>query len=129
VQRSISLLIERNVSVNYAAIAREMGGISTQTLRTYPKVRMRVDEQLQSHHLYQLQQIALPEEQLLSQLEATISELKALGKPFTKGQLCEMLGKSPSGIKKYPPANALLKQKITRHHLYHQLREQPEERT
>jgi hypothetical protein len=68
-----------------------------------------------------LQRFVLREEQLLSQLEAAISELEALGKPFTKGQLCEMVGKSPSGIKKYPRAHALLKQKVTHHHLYQRL--------
>jgi hypothetical protein len=55
VQRVIPLLTERNASVTYVAIAREMGGITAQTLRTYPKVRMLVDEHLQSHHLYQVQ--------------------------------------------------------------------------
>ena len=66
VQSIIALLTERNASVNYEAIAREMGGISAQTLQTYPKVRMLVDEHLRSYHLYQLQQFALREEQLLS---------------------------------------------------------------
>ena len=127
VQSIISSLIGRGASVNYEAIAREMGEISAQTLRTYPKVRMLVDEHLQSHHLYQLQQFAHREEQLLCRMGAAITELEALGKPFTQGKLCEMVGMSRSGIKKYPRVNALLKQKATRHHVFQRLREQPEE--
>ena len=127
VQRIISLLTGRGASVNYAAIAREMGGIAAQTLRTYPKVRMLVDEHLQSHHLYQLQQFALREEQLLRRMEDAIAELEARGKPFTQRELCEMVGKSRSGLRKYPRVNALLEQKITRHHVYQRRRGQPEE--
>ena len=127
VQRSISSLNGRGASVNYKAIAREMGGISAQTLQTYPKVRMLVDEYLQSYHLYQLQQFALREEQLLSRMEAAITELEALGKPFTRSELCEMVGKSSSGLRSYPRVNALLKQKATRHHIFQRRREQPDE--
>ncbi len=127
VQRIIALLTERGASVNYAAIAREMGGITVRTLKAYPKVRMLVDEHLQSDHLYQLQQFALREEQLLCRMEAAITELEALGKPFTQGELCEMVGMSRSGLKRYPRVNALLKQKATRHHVFQRLREQPEE--
>ena len=43
---------------------------------------------LQSDHLYQLQQFALSEEQLLCQMEEAITELEALGKPFTQRELC-----------------------------------------
>ncbi len=68
VQRTISLLTGRGASVNYTAIAREMGGIAAQTLPTYPKVRMLVNEYLQSHHLYQVQQFALREEHLLRRI-------------------------------------------------------------
>jgi hypothetical protein len=62
VQRAIALLTERSASINYATIAREIGGISAQTLQTYPKVRVLVDEHLQSDHLYQFQQFALRDE-------------------------------------------------------------------
>jgi transcriptional regulator with XRE-family HTH domain len=127
VQRIISSLIGRGASVNYRAIAHEMGGISALTLQTYPKVRMLVDEYLQSYHLYQLQQFALREEQLLSRMEATITELEALGKPFTQSELCEMIGKSSSSLRRYPRVNALLKQKATRYHVFQRRREQPEE--
>jgi predicted heme/steroid binding protein len=127
VQRIIALLTERGASVNYKAITREMGGISAQTLQTYPKVRMLVDEQLQSHQLYQLQQFALHEEQLLCQLQAAITELEAQGKPFTQGELCEKVGKSHSNLRRYPRVNALLKQKVTLHHVYQRRRVQPEE--
>ncbi len=127
VERIISLLTGRGASVNYTAIAHEMGGISAQTLQTYPKVRMLVDEHLQSHHLYQLQQFALREEQLLCRMEAAITELEALGKPFTQGELCEMVGKSRSSLRSSPRVNALLEQKITRHHVYQRRRDQPEE--
>jgi hypothetical protein len=127
VQCSIALLTERNASVNYKAIAREMGGITIRTLKAYPKVRMLVDEHLQSHHLYQLQQFALREEHLLCRMEAAITELEALGKPFTQGELCAMVGMSRSALRRYPRVNALLKQKATRHHVYQRLREQPGE--
>ncbi len=82
VQRIIPLLTESGMSVNYTAIAREMGGIAVQTLGTYPKVRMLVDEHLRSYHLYQLQQFALREEQLLRRMEAAITELEARGKAY-----------------------------------------------
>jgi len=127
VQRVIARLTERSTSVNYMAIAREMGGISVQTLKTYPRVRMLVDEQLQSHHLYQLQQFALREEQLLCQLEAAITELEALGKPFTQRELCEKVGKRRSTLRKYPRVNAFLEQKVTLHHVYQRRRNQPGE--
>jgi uncharacterized protein YifE (UPF0438 family) len=127
VQRVISLLTERNSSVNYAAIAREMGGISAQTLRTYPKVRKLVDEHLQTYQIYQLQQFALREEQLLRRMENAIEELEALDKPITQGELCEMVGKSRSALRQYPRVNGLLEQKITRHHIYQRRRDQPEE--
>jgi len=127
VQRVIPLLTERGMSINYTAIAREMGGITAQTLQTYPKVRMLVDEHLQSYHLYQLQQFALREEQLLRRMEAAIAELEALGKPLTQSELCEMVGKSRSALRQYPRVNAFLEQKITRHHVYQRRREQPEE--
>lgn len=127
VQRMIPSLIGRGASVNYKAIAREMGGISAQTLQTYPKVRVLVDEYLQSYHLYQLQQFALREEQLLSRMEAAITELEALEKPFTQSELCEMVGKSSSSLRSYPRVNALLKQKATRHHFFQRRREPPEE--
>ena len=104
-----------------------MGGITVRTLKAYPKVRMLVDEHLQADHLYQLQQFAVREEQLLYRMEAAITELEALGKPFTQGELCEMVGMSRSGLKRYPRVNALLKQKATRHHVFQRLREQPEE--
>ena len=126
VQRIISFLTERNASINYAAIAREMGGISGQTLQTYPKVRMLVDEYLQSDHLYQLQQFALREEQLLCRMEAAITELEALGKPFAQSELLEKVGKSRNTLKGYPRVNALLEQKVTRHHVFQRLRDQPE---
>lgn len=127
VQRVISLFIENGKSINYAAIAREMRGITAQTLPTYPKVRMLVDEYLQSNHIYQLQQFALREEQLLRRMEAAITELDALDKPFTQSKLCEMVGMSRPGLRKYPRVNALLEQKITRHHVYQRRRVQPEE--
>jgi transcriptional regulator with XRE-family HTH domain len=127
VQRVIPLLIEGGMSVNYKAIAREMGGITAQTLQTYPKVRMLVDEHLQSYHLYQLQQFALREEQLLRRMEAAIAELEVLGKPLTQSELCEMVGKSRSAIRQYPRVNALLEQKATLYHVYQRRRDQPEE--
>jgi len=127
VQRIISLLTERNASVNYVAIACEMGGIAARTLRTYPKVRMLVDEHLQSHHLYQLQEFALREEQLLCRMEVAITELEALGRPFTQSELCEKVGKSRSTLRQYPRVNALLEQKVTLHHVYQRRRDQPEE--
>lgn len=113
VQRSISSLIGHRERVNYETIAREMGGISAQTLKTYPKVRLLVDEYLLSDHLYQLQQFNLREEQLLSQLEVAIQDLEALGKPFSQSELCEKVGMSSKGLKRYPRVNALLKQKTT----------------
>ena len=127
VQRVIQLLIEGGMSVNYKAIAREMGGITAQTLQTYPKVRMLVDEHLQSYHLYQLQQFALREEQLLRRMEAAIAELEALGKPLTQRELCEMVGKSRAAIRQYPRVNTVLEQSITRHDVYQRHREQPAE--
>lgn len=127
VRRVIASLTERGEGVNYEAIAHEMGGIAVRTLKAYPKVRMLVDEYLQSDHLYQSQQFALREEQLLYRMEAAITELEALGKPFTQGQLCEMVGMSRSGLKRYPRAIALLKQKASRHHTFQRLREQREE--
>jgi transcriptional regulator with XRE-family HTH domain len=127
VQRIIELLTGRGASVNYAAIAREMGVITIPTLKTYSKVRMLVDEYLKSHHIYQLHQFALREEQLLCRMEAAISELEALGKPFTQRELCTMVGKCRSALKRYPRVNALLKQKVTRHHIYQRLRKQPEQ--
>jgi transcriptional regulator with XRE-family HTH domain len=113
VQRSISSLIGQGERVNYETIAREMGGISAQTLKTYPKVRLLVDEYLLSDHLYQLQQFNLREEQLLSQIEVAIQDLEALGKPFSQSELCEKVGMSSKGLKRYPRVNALLKQKTT----------------
>ncbi len=127
VQRIIALLTERGASVNYSAIAREMGGIDFRTLKAYPKVRILVDEHLRSDHLYQLQQFALREQQLICRIEAAITELEALGKPFTQAELCEMVGMSRPGLKRYPRVNALLKHKVTRHHFYQRSREQPEE--
>lgn len=127
VQRIISLLTERNASVNYVAIAREMGGISDRTLKSYPKVRMLVDEHLQSHHLYQLQQFARREEQLLCRMEVAITELEALGKPFSQSDLCEKVGKSRSTLRQYPRVKALLEQKVTLHHVYQRRRDQTEE--
>ncbi len=127
VQRVIPLLTERNASVTYVAIAREMGGITAQTLRTYPKVRMLVDEHLQSHHLYQVQQFAFREEQLLCRMEVAITELETLGKPFTQRELCEKVGKSRSTLRQYPRVNALLEQKVTRYHVYQRRRGQPAE--
>ena len=126
-QRIIALLTEQGASVNYAAIAREMGGISVPTLKAYLKVRMLVDEYLQSHHLYQLQQFALREEQLLCRMEAAITELEALGKPFTQRELCEMVGMSRSGLRRYLRVKALLKQRVTLDHVYQRSRGQPEE--
>jgi len=127
VQRIIPLLTERTKRVNYTAIAREMGDISDQTLRTYPKVRILVDEHLQSYQRYQLQQFALREEQLLRQVEASITALEARGKPFTQNDLCEMVGKSRSTLRWYPRVNTLLQQKLTRHHVYQRRRAQPTE--
>lgn len=127
VQRSISFLTERNVSINYATIAREMGGISAKTLRTYPKVRMLVDEYLQSDHLFQMHQFALREEQLLSVVGAAITEMEALGKPFTQRDLLEKVGQNRTTLRNYPRVNALIEQKISRHHAYQRRRTQPEE--
>ena len=127
VQRVILLLTERSMSVNYKAIAHEMGGISAQTLPTYPTVRMLVDEYLRSHQRYQLQEFALREEQLLRQMEAAITELEARGKPFTQSELCELVGMSRAGLRKYPRVNAFLEQKLTRHHGYQRRRMQPTE--
>jgi transcriptional regulator with XRE-family HTH domain len=127
VQRIIAFLTEQGASVNYAAIAREMGGISVPTLKAYLKVRMLVDEYLQSHHHYQLQQFALREEQLLCRMEAAITELEALGKPFTQRELCEMVGMSRSGLRRYLRVKALLKQRVTLDHVYQRSRGQPEE--
>ena len=127
VQRTIALLTERNASVTYAAIIREMGGISIQALSTNPKVRMLVDEHLQLHHLYQLQQFARREEQLLCQVKDAITKLETQGKPFTQRDLCEMVGMSRSGLRKYPRVKALLEQKVTRYHVYQRRRVQLEE--
>ena len=126
-QRSISSLIARGASVNYKAIAGEMGGISALTLQTYPKVRKLVDEYLRSDHLYQLQQFALREEQLLRRMESAVIELEAMGKPFTRSELCQIVGKSNSGLSRYPRVNAFLKLKATRHHVFQRRRKQPEE--
>ncbi len=115
------------MSVNYKAIAREMGGISAQTLQTYPTVRMLVDEHLRSYQRYQLQEFALREEQLLRQMEAAITELEARGQPFTQSELCDMVGKSRSALRQYPRVNALLEQKLTRHHGYQRRRMPPTE--
>jgi len=104
-----------------------MGGISDQTLPTYPKVRRLVDEHLRSYHRYRLQEFALREEQLLRQMKAAITELEARGKPFTQNELCEMVGTSRSNLRKYPHVKALLKQKITLHHIYQRRRVQPAE--
>jgi ParB-like chromosome segregation protein Spo0J len=127
VQRGIALLTERSANINYATIAREIGGISVHTLQSYPTVRMIVDEHLRSNHLYQLQRFALREEQMLCRMEAANIELEALGKPFTQRELCELVGKTRSSIKRYPRVYALLKQKVTRHHIYQRLRKQPEQ--
>jgi len=124
VQCVIQLLRERGLSVNYKAVAREMGGITARTLQTYPKVRMLVDEHLQSYHLYHLQQFALREEQLLRRMEAAIAALDALGKPFKQCELCKMVGKSRQALRGYPRVNALLEQRITRHDVYERRREQ-----
>ncbi len=128
VQRSISSLIGQGARVNNEAIAREMGGISVVTLKTYPKVRMLVDDYLSSDHHYQLQQFTLREEQLLSQLEAAIQDLEALGKPFSQSELCEKVGMSISGLKRYPRVKALLKQKTPFPHIYQRDRNQLEEK-
>jgi len=127
VQHVIRLLTERGMSVNYKAIAREMGGISAQTLPTYPTVRMLVDEYLRSYQRYQLQEFALREEQLLRQMEAAITELEARGKPFTQNDLCELVGMSRTGLRNYPRVNAFLEQKLTRHHGYQRRRMPPTE--
>jgi transcriptional regulator with XRE-family HTH domain len=113
VHSSISSLIGQGERVNYETIAREMGGIAVSTLKTYPKVRLLVDEYLLSDHLYQLQQFNLREEQLLSRLDVAIQNLEALGKPFSLSELCEKVGMSCNGLKRYPRVNALLKQKTT----------------
>lgn len=127
VQRHITFLTERNARVNYTTIAREMGGISAQTLGTYPKVRMLVDEYLLSDHLIQLHQFALREEQLLSMVEAAIREIEALGKPFSQRDLLEKVGQNRTTLRSYPRVNAFIEQKITRHHVYQQRRKEPEE--
>ena len=127
VQRVILVLIERGMSVNYKAIAHEMGGITDQKLRAYPKVRRLVDEHLRSYHRYQLQEFALREEQLLRRLEAAFTELEALGKPFTQTEVCAMVGKSRATIRLYPRANAFLEQKITHHHVLERSFVQPAE--
>ena len=127
VQRVIPLLTARNVHVNYTEIAREMGDISARTLRTCPKVRMLVDEHLRSYQRYQLQQFALHEEQILRQVEVTITELEARGKPFTQNDLCEMVGKSRTVLRQLPRVKALLEQKLTLHHVYQRCRAEPAE--
>jgi len=127
VQRVIPLLTERNIYVNYTEIARELGDISAQTLRACPKVRMLVDEHLRSYQRYQLQQFALREEQLLRQVEVTITELEAQGKPFTQNDLCEMVGKSRTVLRQFPRVKALLEQKLTLHHVYQRCRAEPAE--
>jgi len=127
VQSIISSLIGRGASVNYEAIAREMGGISARTLGTYPKVRMLVEEYLRTSHIYQMQQFAFREEQLLRRMEDAYTELEARGKPFTQRELCEMVGKNRSTLRQYPRVNAFLEQKITRHHVYQRRRMPPGE--
>lgn len=127
VQHTITFLTERNSRVNYTSIAREMRGISAQTLRTYPKVRMLVDEYLQSDHLFQLRQFVLREEQLLSMVETAITEIEALGKPFTQRDLLDKVGQNRTTLRSYPRVNAFIEQKITRYHVYQQRCKQPEE--
>ena len=127
VQRVIPLLTECNIQINYTQVAREIGDIAAQTLRAYPKVRMLVDEHLRSYQRYQLQQFALREEQLLREVEATLTELEAQGKPFTQNDLCKMVGKSPTVLKQFPRVKALLEQKLTTHHVYQRGRAEPAE--
>ena len=126
VQRVIPLLTERNIYVNYTEIARELGDISAQTLRACPKVRMLVNT-ISIYQRYQLQQFALREEQLLRQVEVTITELEAQGKPFTQNDLCEMVGKSRTVLRQFPRVKALLEQKLTLHHVYQRCRAEPAE--
>ena len=127
VQRTITLLIARNARVNYTSIAREIGGISAQTLRSYPKVRMIVDEYLRSDHLIQLHLFTQREEQLLNMVKDAITEIEALRKPITQCELLAKVGKNRTTLRSYPRVNAFIEQKITRHHVYQQRRKQPEE--
>jgi hypothetical protein len=65
--------------------------------------------------------------QALRQVGVTITELEARGKPFTQKDLCEMVGKSRDVLRKYPRVNALLEQKLSRHHVYQRCRTEPAE--
>jgi hypothetical protein len=60
-------------------------------------------------------------------MEAAITESEAMGKPVTQSDLCEMVGKTRSALRRYPRVNALLEQKISRHHVYQRRRVQPAE--
>lgn len=126
VYMAIQRLGSRAQSITYQSVAREIG-MNPSTLKTYPQVKILLDEHSQSYHIYQRQQFSLREEKLFGQVKTAVAELKALGLPLTQRAICEKIGRNCSILRTYPRVKALIVQSASGYHALQRRSVQPTE--
>lgn len=117
VKKAMPRLEELSKPVRLSTVS-QLIGVPAPTLNHYPRVKTLLTQYNETYYAEKSRQFALREEELVKRVREARDQLLALGRAITQRNVCQIVGRWSTSLKKYPRVKELLDQYSSEYRLY-----------